>query len=144
MTRLISIAIVGLAFSSSASESASPVKVAPLAALSALQPGQWVLKARDGSGAIKTLCLGDPRILLQMRHPGVRCSQYVVENDAQRVVVHYSCPGAGNGRTVVRLETPRLVQIDSQGIAGNTPFDVVYEGRRIGDCAVGGPAAALR
>jgi hypothetical protein len=48
--------------------------------------------------------------------------------------VHYTCPGAGHGRTTVRVETPRLVQIESQGMARNEPFAIRLEGRRTGNC----------
>ena len=108
----------------------------PLAVLAALQPGQWALKARDGSGAVKTLCLGDPRVLLQIRHTGAACSRFVINNDPHQAIVHYACAGAGHGRTTLRMETSRLIQIDSQGIANREPFDLAYEGRRVGECSV--------
>jgi hypothetical protein len=49
-------------------------------------------------------------------------------------VVSYQCIGAGKGRTDIRVETPRLVQIDAQGIADGAPFALSLEGRRTGDC----------
>jgi len=104
------------------------------AALATLQPGQWLLRARDG--ATKTLCLGDIRPLLQIGHPGIACTRYPLPNASNEVVVSYSCGPRGNGRTSVRMETPRLIQVQSQGIADGDPFDRAYEGRFVGPCPV--------
>ena len=38
------------------------------------------------------------------------------------MTVNYVCPGMGRGRTILRVETPRLVQIDSQGLHNGAPF----------------------
>jgi hypothetical protein len=110
-------------------------------ALATLQPGQWQLRSLDGSAPAKTLCLGDPRVLLQLRHSNQLCNRLVITNNATQAVVNYSCAGMGNGRTSVRVETPRVIQIESQGIADKAPFDWAYEGRRIGECPVSGPTA---
>jgi hypothetical protein len=107
-------------------------------ALAAMQPGQWQLRSLDGSAPPKSICIGDPRVLLQIRHGNLPCTKLVLMNNASQAVVSYSCAAAGNGRTTVRVETPRVVQIESQGIADKSPFDWTYEGRRIGDC----PASA--
>jgi hypothetical protein len=48
--------------------------------------------------------------------------------------VHYSCPGSGWGRTTVRVETPRLARVETQGIAGKAPFAFTAEARRVGAC----------
>ena len=42
--------------------------------------------------------------------------------------------GRGYGRTSIRLETDRLVQIRTQGIADGLPFEYSAEARRVGDC----------
>jgi hypothetical protein len=112
-------------------------------ALAAMQPGQWQLRSLDGSAPPKTLCIGDPRVLLQLRHSNAACNKLILTNNATEAVVSYSCAAAGNGRTTVRVETPRVVQIESQGIADKSPFDWTYEGRRVGDCA-GAAQTALR
>ena len=80
------------------------------------------------------MCVADPRTLLQVRHGRAPCSRFVIANDARASTVHYTCPGAGHGRTTIRVETPRLIQIDSQGIADNEPFALQFEGRRTGAC----------
>lgn len=107
-----------------------------LSALSLLQPGQWTLNAHDAAFATRSICLGDTRVLLQIRHPLPMCSRYVVTNDPRRAVVSYTCPGAGNGLTTVRVETSRLAQIETQGVAGGAPFDLVIEARRTGECPI--------
>lgn len=114
--------------------------VAPVAAqaptlimLGELERGSWQVRDRAG-GAPRLVCLGDPRQLLQLRHPRGDCSRYVITDSAAEVTVHYTCPAAGHGRTTIRRETNRLVQIDTQGIVGGAPFSDAYEARRIGPC----------
>lgn len=105
-----------------------------LTALAGLEPGQWVLRSATPGTAPVTICLGDPRLLLQIQHRAAACSQFVIANDPTATTVHYTCPGAGHGRTTIRVETPRLIHVDSQGIANNAPFDWTLEGRRVGQC----------
>ena len=104
-----------------------------LAMLDRLEPGLWEVRARDG-GRSERVCLDDGRRLIQLRHPNLACRRFVVENEASSVTVHYTCNGQGSGRTHLRLESPRLVQIESQGVAGKLPFDFPAEARRVGSC----------
>lgn len=104
-----------------------------LAMLDRLTPGLWEIRMRDG-GQSERLCLDDGRRLIQLRHPNLACRQFVVEDGPGAVTVHYTCPGQGTGRTHLRFETPRLVQIESAGVAARLPFDIVAEARRVGDC----------
>ena len=53
---------------------------------------------------------------------------------ADAASITYDCAAAGNGRTDLRVETARLIQISSQGVADGAPFVFVAEGRRIGAC----------
>jgi hypothetical protein len=106
-----------------------------LAMLGTLERGQWQLRDRDdGTAPVRALCLGDPQVLLQLRHDRAQCSRYVIEDAPRSVTVHYTCPGMGHGRTTIRKETSRLVQIDTQGISNGAPFSVAYEARRTGAC----------
>ena len=123
------------AFLLSAQGNAQPESSVALPALSMIQPGQWEFRSTDDASANQSFCVIDARVLLQMRHKGVQCSRYVITSGAKEATVHYSCPNAGNGRTTVRVETPRLVQVQSQGIAENAPFSFSAEGRRTGACA---------
>ena len=114
--------------------------LAPLAAQSdamalvdRLERGQWSVTSRDG-GPNKSICLGDGAQLVQLRHGNAACSRYVVEEAADRLTVQYTCKGNGYGRTSIRRETNRLVQIESQGVAGGQPFQFHAEARRAGAC----------
>jgi len=102
--------------------------------LTRLESGQWEL--RGGNNArIAAICLGNPILLTQPRHASAPCSRDVVAADANSMTVNYSCPGLGRGRTTIRIETPRLVQIDSQGLDHGMPFALRAEARRVGPCA---------
>jgi hypothetical protein len=114
-----------------------------LAALSSIEGGEWVLKSKE-TGDTKSMCLGDSKALLQLRHGRATCSRFVIANDPKSTTVHYTCPGQGHGRTTIRVETPRLIQIESQGIANNAPFQILYEGRRTGACASATPISFRR
>ncbi|OYW83217.1 MAG: hypothetical protein B7Z20_12880, partial [Sphingobium sp. 32-64-5] len=62
------------------------------------------------------------------------CEQFVVTDTAEHAVVTYQCRANGTGRTDLRVETPRLVQVYAQGIADGAPFSEALEGRHIGPC----------
>jgi hypothetical protein len=121
-----------------------PAQAPTIAALQVIQPGQWALRSRSDPAQSRSLCLGDPVLLFQIRHGGASCTRFVVANDSRGATVQYRCPGAGNGRTTIKVETPRLIQIDSQGIANNEPFMIEYEGRRVGECAARDGGSASR
>ena len=109
-----------------------------LVALGTMQSGLWHIRRVDGgTDTPSDICLGDPRVMLQLRHPAAACGSFVVDNEAKLTTVQYSCPGAGGGRTSLRIESAAAVHIDSQGIAQNAPFAFVAEARRTGDCTPG-------
>ncbi|OBV09821.1 hypothetical protein I603_2872 [Erythrobacter dokdonensis DSW-74] len=98
-----------------------------------LTKGAWTIKFRDGASDRK-ICLRTGQELVQLRHRDAGCSQFLVEDGATKVTVQYTCPGNGYGRTSIRRETPTLVQLESQGIEGGLPFQLVAEARRTGSC----------
>jgi hypothetical protein len=102
--------------------------------LARLESGQWELRGA-GNGRISSLCLGNPILLTQPQHGAAACTHDVVAADAGSMTVNYSCPGAGRGRTTLRFETPRLIQIESQGLDRGAPFALRAEARRIGPCS---------
>lgn len=113
--------------------SAAVAEVRPsLPALATLQTGLWQLRA-EGE-APRNICVADPHSLIQLRHRTAACTRLVIASEKSSATVHYSCPGAGWGRTTLRVETPRLARIDSQGIADNEPFAFTAQARRIGPC----------
>ena len=104
--------------------------------LTRLETGQWELRGGAGNSRIVAICLGNPILLTQPRHGAAPCTRDVIAADAGSMTVNYSCPGGlGRGRTTIRFETPRLVQIDSQGLDHGMPFALRAEGRRVGPCA---------
>lgn len=107
-----------------------------LAMLDQLESGRWEMHERTGLPA-QRICVPGGRHLIQLRHPGAQCDSIVIQDGPAQVVVQYICQGRGYGRTRVRRETNRLVQIDSQGIAEGLPFDFSVEARRIGECTDG-------
>jgi hypothetical protein len=111
-----------------------PAQAPALPALAMLQPGQWALRSRDDPSENRSLCIADTRVLLQVRHSGASCNRFIIASNPKDATVHYTCPGAGHGRTTIRVETPRLAQIESQGMVNREPFSVTLEGRRTGEC----------
>jgi hypothetical protein len=106
-----------------------------LTGLSRLEPGLWQLRDLDDASARHApVCVADPGILMQLQHRHSPCSRLVISSDNSGATVHYTCPAHGFGRTSLRVETPRLVQIDTQGISGNAPFAYRLEARRTGPC----------
>lgn len=106
-----------------------------LAMLDRLEPGLWELRLREVGGGVERVCLRDGRRLIQLRHPAAACDRLVVDDTASEVAVQYTCRGQGYGLTRIRYETPRLIQLDSQGVANGLPFAFAAEGRRVGNCA---------
>lgn len=115
----------------------APAQAPSLAMLDRLEKGRWQLSERGKTEALQSICLGDARRMIQIYHPRSNCSRYVIEDKPASVTVHYTCPGAGHGRTTIRAETNRLVQIDTQGIANGKPFSQAIEARRVAACAGG-------
>jgi len=107
---------------------------ASLDMLDRLERGSWELRMRGTNGDVETICLDNGRKLIQLRHPAEKCSSVIVDDTKTEVTVQYTCPGRGYGRTHIRRESSRLVQIDSQGIANGLPFAFSAEARRVGEC----------
>lgn len=102
--------------------------------LATIEPGQWQLHDTDDDSR-RNLCVRDPRVLLQLGHADTaQCSRFVVSQSPRELTIHYTCPGAGHGRTTIGLVTPRSIKLETQGIAGGLPFQHVYAARRTGGC----------
>lgn len=98
-----------------------------------LESGEWELRER-GADDVRRLCVSHLNQLLQSGHAGKSCKSFTVSDTPRHMIVTYDCGGAGNGRTDLRIETPRLVQIQSQGIAAGAPFDFAVEARWVRAC----------
>ncbi|HLL29428.1 MAG TPA: hypothetical protein VK403_00365 [Allosphingosinicella sp.] len=103
-----------------------------LEALSKLERGRWQL--RGAEVAARSVCLGNPAALVQLEHRGVSCGHEVVASEAAGATVQYTCPGRGFGHTSIRVETPRLARIDTQGLVDGRPFSYRVEARKVGSC----------
>lgn len=108
-------------------------QAAELAMLDNLPKGGWNLRIRN-DGSQQRICVRDGRELIQLRHKQLGCSRFVVSDGADEVVVQYTCPGNGYGRTSLRRESSGLLQVQSQGIIDGTPFSFNGEARHSGAC----------
>jgi hypothetical protein len=114
---------------------AAPPDRGELTAVSRLEPGLWQLRDLDDARVKHPpICVGDPAVLMQLEHRDSPCSRLVIASDGKSATVHYTCPAGGFGRTSLRVETPRLAQIDTQGISDKIPFAYRIEARRVGAC----------
>ena len=104
-----------------------------LEALAKLERGRWQIIDKPGAAA-RSICLGDPVALVQLEHRGASCGREVLASEASAATVQYTCPGRGFGHTSIRVETPRLARIDTQGLADGRPFSYRVEARRVGGC----------
>jgi hypothetical protein len=104
-----------------------------LAMLGTLAKGNWTLRDR-ADGTQRRICVRDGRELIQLRHREGGCNRFVVEDGSSQVVVQYTCPGNGYGRTTIRRESSGLVQVSSSGIVDGAPFAYSAEGRQSGGC----------
>jgi hypothetical protein len=113
---------------------AAAVDTAPPAALSRLETGRYELKVVGSTDTPRLVCLTDAAMLVQLQHPGTPCSRMVVADGPDSTTINYSCVSGGHGRTVVTITTPRSFDLQTQGIWGGAPFDLDYQGRRVGAC----------
>lgn len=104
-----------------------------LTALGGVELGQWQLKSPDGR--IRKMCVNARWMLLQPMHGTAQCEHFVMENTPRSATIRYTCPSHGHGRTTLAVETPRLVSIETSGVADGAPFSEQFEGRKIGSCS---------
>lgn len=115
----------------------TPARAPHVAVIDLIQPGEWQLKLAGPPGTVRSMCLTDPDTLIQIEHGPAQCSRFVIKDMPRSATVHYTCPGAGHGRTMIAVESTGHFHLATQGIAHNAPFDDEYEGARIGACAAG-------
>ncbi|HEX8365111.1 MAG TPA: hypothetical protein VF603_07495 [Allosphingosinicella sp.] len=123
---LTMLAVASVTAAAAAVESELPV-------LGRLQAGLWQLRSLDNGRPLAAICLGDRAQLVQPRHRGVACTRSVVSRAQDAVEIRYNCPAAF-GQTAIRVETPRLARIESQGVDNGVPFGFRAEARRVGSC----------
>ncbi len=131
-------ALVALAVAAAVAGPAVSQRASGVGALSKLERGLWQFRILGGSVARPApVCIGDPAVLAQLQHRNTPCTRLVVSQDGEAATVHYTCPAGGYGQTSLRVETPRLVQVDTQGIVDNIPFAFRAEARHVGSCTSG-------
>src|SRR3954469_23665520 len=101
--------------------------------LARLESGKWSVKSGDGANS-RELCLGDPVQLVRLEHSGMACRDESVAGEARGATVQYSCPGHGYGHTILRVETPRVATIETQGLVDGRPFAYRSTARKLGPC----------
>ena len=129
---LAGLLLAGAAAVGSAAQQQARSAAMGLAALNQLEAGMWQLEVQ-GKPA-RTFCLGDPLDLVEIEHDQPNCSRFVIADQPRSSTVQYSCQKAGWGRTTIRIDTPRLATIRTQGISRNAPFDYAVTARRVGGC----------
>jgi hypothetical protein len=106
-------------------------------ALAQVQTGEWQLHEVGAGPAGRSLCVSDPRRLLQVQHGTAACTFRTITSAANAATVRYVCPGAGNGTTELTVESKSIVRLHTQGVQRGAPFDVTYEARFAGPCRTG-------
>ena len=132
MKRWGTLIVAGIA---AAAVPAYAVATISVGALRKLESGRWQVRELDAAVAPTTVCLGDPRQLVQFEHRGTaRCSSQILDSSEATATVQYSCAGRGYGHSSIRVQTPRTVRIDTQGLSNGRPFAYRLEASRVGAC----------
>lgn len=129
--RLVRAAVAGALLLSGVA-AATAQRSPALSALGGLERGQWQLKSAESG--VRGLCLGNPAVMLQIMHGNAQCQHFVMDNTARSATIRYTCPSHGHGRTTISVDTPRVVNIETQGVANGAPFSERFEARRVGTC----------
>ncbi len=118
------------------------VSILPATALLAAQPsalasvagGLWEISGAPGTHGPVRQCVGNVLALAQYEHRGRNCSRSVISDNESATKINYKCGAAGFGETEIEVITPRSLQISTQGISDQLPFNYVLQARRIGEC----------
>ena len=104
-----------------------------LEAFSGLERGRWEIREAAG-GPARFVCFRDPVALVQLEHREQSCAHEVLASESSAATVQYTCQGRGFGHTSIRVETPRIARIETQGLIDGRPFSYRVEARRVGGC----------
>lgn len=99
-----------------------------------LAPGRWQVHEIGGGAAPRDVCVAEPMHLVQLRHGARACAHVLIGTAGKSATIHYTCNGSGHGQTILTVESPGLVRVQTQGIADGQPFDLDLEARRQGAC----------
>lgn len=135
MVGLIRWGMAAALFAASAGVFGQSAAAPTLQAMRAITPGNWSFHEPGTRTPARGSCIGDPAVFLRLRLRNAQCSRFVIDNSPATATVHYTCPGSGHVRTTIRVDTPRVLRIDSEGIIDGMPFADKLEARRTGACA---------
>lgn len=103
--------------------------------LSSLMPGLWQFRDKSrNSELVDAICIGDINRMVQIKNKNDSCTRKMIGSSGNSVTYDYICDGKGKGRTTIRKETSKLVQVHSQGISGGQFFNFQLEARHSGSC----------
>ena len=113
---------------------AAALAAAPPSALAQVAGGLWEISGVPGSKDPVRECVPDVTQLAQFEHRGHNCSRNVLSDKGSSTLISYKCGAAGFGQTTMDVLTPRSLQISTQGISDQLPFNYVLQAHRVGDC----------
>ena len=125
--------LVAMVFAGAAVGLPAAAQAPELAVLGTLDKGAWSVRVRP-NGPTTRMCVRTGQEFIQLRHRQLNCDRFVVDDEPGEVTVQYTCRGHGYGRTSIRREGNRLVQLRSQGTEDGQPFSIDAEGRYVGAC----------
>jgi hypothetical protein len=120
----------------------SLIVAVPAAAWGAAQPsalaqvagGLWEISGVPGSSEAIRECVPNVALLAQFEHRGRNCSRNILSDKGSSTLISYKCGAAGFGQSTVEVLTPRSLQISTQGISDQLPFNYVLQAHRVGEC----------
>lgn len=127
--------LVVMAATGAAVAAPAPGKAPTVAVVAEIAPGEWQFREIGSGTAPLTMCITNADVLVQFQHRNAQCTRFVVDDQARQGTIQYSCPGAGNGRTTIKLSTRKSFRLDTQGIAEGAPFAMSFDVRLMGPCS---------
>jgi hypothetical protein len=70
----------------------------------------------------------------QYEQRNAACTRSVIRDSGTETTIHFSCSGGGFGQSTISVLTPRSLRVQTQGISGNSPFNYIFQARRVGNC----------
>lgn len=106
-------------------------------ALAQVEGGLWEVTGQQGKKAPVRQCVADPLKLVELDHPGAKCTETVLEDKGTTVRLSLQCSGGGFGQASIKAVTPRNLRVEVQGIADGAPYGHTLQARRVGPCPAG-------
>ena len=117
--------------------SAAMIAAAPPSALANIAGGLWEITGSPGTKEPIRECVGDVAALAEFEHRASHCTRSVVNDRGMSTLISYKCGDSGFGQSTIEVITPRSLQISTQGISDQLPYNYVLQAHRVGDCTNG-------